>query len=87
MKDEILLAKIKRAKNRKVVFLTLDKPAMPSELATKIFKKSSSSYNAIISRALSELKKLGIVKVLNPKDKTGRVYALTAKGKKIYKLY
>ena len=83
MKSELIIAKIKRASNRKKVFLAIDRPMMPSEVVHKIYKRPSSSYYAIVSRSISELKKLGVIRILNPKEKTGRIYILTALGKKL----
>lgn len=79
----LLAAKIKRAKNRKIVFLVLDKPLMPSELVRKIYGKNSNTYFNLISRALAELTDLDVIKVMNPKEKTGRIYELTNLGKKV----
>jgi DNA-binding HxlR family transcriptional regulator len=80
-----LIANIKRAKNRKKVFLIIDKPIMPSELSNKIYGKSSITYLNIVSRALGELLRDGLVEVKNPKAKTGRLYELTKKGRTIKK--
>ncbi len=72
---------VKRGKNRKKVFLALDKAMMPSELVIKIYGKNSNTHFNIVSRALAELTEKGIVEVLNPerknrqnlsKDKIGR---------------
>ena len=38
-----------------------------------------------ISTVLKELKDLGLIKCLNPKLKTGRLYQITQKGKEILK--
>lgn len=78
-----LIAKIKRGKNRLKVFLAIDKPLMPSEIVNKLYGKPSNTYFNIVSRALSELVKLGLIEVKNPKEKTGRIYSLTKKGKEI----
>lgn len=83
--DWNLIAKIKRASNRKKVFLAIEKPILPSELVKKSYGKSSNFYFNIVSRALSELKKLKLVKVKNPRAKTGRVYEITSLGKRIKK--
>lgn len=80
-----LIAKVRRAKNRKRVFLAIDKPIMPSELTANIYGKSSTTYLNTVSRALGELLRDGLVKVKNPKTRTGRLYELTKKGKKIKK--
>jgi len=45
---------VKRGRNRKIVFLALDKSMMPSELVIKIYGKSSNTYFNIVSRALAE---------------------------------
>ena len=74
---------VKRGKNRKKVFLALDKPMMPSELMLKIYGRSSSTYFNLVSRALSELKSKRLVDVVNPRQKTGRIYRKTSLGKKV----
>ena len=76
---------VKRGKNRKKVFLALDKPMMPSELVIKIYGKNSNTYFNIVSRALAELTNKGIVEILNPKERTGRIYQRTKLGKDIVK--
>ena len=78
-----LIAKIKRGKNRLKIFLAINKPIMPSEIVNKIYKKPSNTYFNIVSRALKELVKLGLIKIKNPKEKTGRIYYLTKQGKQI----
>jgi len=79
--------KVKRAKNRKVVLLALDKPMMPSELVRKIYGKNSNTCFNIVSRALAELVNFKLVKIINPKEKTGRIYELTLLGKKIKRVF
>ena len=49
----------------------------------KVYGKSSNTYFNLVSRALAELKKFGLVKIINPKEKTGRIYKLTELGKKV----
>ena len=80
-----IISFVRRGKNRKIVFLALDKPMMPSELVIKIYGKNSNTYFNIISRALAELTKKGIVEILNPNERTGRIYQRTKIGDKIYK--
>jgi len=74
---------IKRGKNRRKIFVNLDKPMMPSELVIKIYKKSSNTYFNLVSRALSELKDKKLVEVINPKERTGRIYRRTALGDRV----
>jgi predicted transcriptional regulator len=76
---------VKRGKNRKKVFLALDKAMMPSELVIKIYGTNSNTYFNIVSRVLAELTEKGIVEVLNSKERTGRIYQKTKLGDKIYK--
>ena len=58
---------------------------MPSELVIKIYGKNSNTYFNIVSRALAELTEKGIVEVLNPKERTGRIYQRTKLGREIIK--
>ena len=74
---------VKRGKNRKKVFLALDKALMPSELMLKIYGRSSSTYFNLVSRALSELKSKKLVDVINSRQKTGRIYRKTSLGKQV----
>lgn len=74
---------VKRGKNRKKVFLALDKPMMPSELVLKIYGKSSNTYFNLVSRALSELKGKKLVDIVNPRQRTGRIYKKTIVGKQV----
>lgn len=74
---------IKRGKNRKEIFMNLNKPMMPSELVIKIYKSNSNTYFNLVSRALSELKDKKLVEVINPEDKTGRIYKRTRDGEKV----
>ena len=78
-----LVGEVKRAKNRKLVFLAIDKQVMPSELVIKIFSKSSNTHFNIVSRALSELVDIGVLRIKNPKERTGRLYELTQKSKTV----
>lgn len=77
------LSFVKRAKNRSKVLKALDGAMMPSELVLKLYGKSSNTYFNVVSRALGELVEQKLVKVVNPKSKTGRLYTLTDKGKKL----
>ena len=76
---------IKRGKNRKEVFINLDKPMMPSELVMKIYKSKGNTYFNLVSRALSELREKKLVEVVNPEDRTGRIYRRTKEGEKVAK--
>ena len=79
---------IKRGSNRLKVFLAmpLNKPIMPNELVKKIHGKTTSSDFATVSRALKELRNLGVVTLLSGMDeKTGRLYKLTGQGQNVRK--
>lgn len=70
------LSWIKRGKQRRGIIVYIDDKETPTEIANK----SEYSLNHT-SRVLNELKKHGFVKLLNPKEKTGRLYELTEKGR------
>lgn len=74
---------VKSGKNRRDIFIALDKPMMPSELVVKIYGKSSNTYFTLVSRALGELRKRKLVEVVNPGERTGRIYRRTALGKRV----
>jgi len=80
-----LVGFVKRGQNRKKIFLALDKPMMPSELMRKIYNKTSNTYFNLVSRALTELKEKKLIEVVNPKEKTGRIYQKTQLGKEVQK--
>ena len=80
-----LVSFLKRGKNRRKVFGALDKPIMPSELMMRIYNKNSNTFFNLVSRALSELKEEKLVEVVNPKDKTGRIYQKTKLGNDVTK--
>lgn len=72
------LSWIKRGKQRRDIIKFVDGPRTPTEIA----KKSGYSLNNT-SRALNDFEEKKLVKCLNPKEKTGRLYTLTRKGKTI----
>jgi len=72
------LSWVKRGKQRREIIVHIKNTQTPSEIS----KKSGYSLNHT-SRILNEFKKRGLVKLLNPKEKTGRLYQLTANGKVI----
>ncbi|MBI5389564.1 hypothetical protein HZB01_04255 [Candidatus Woesearchaeota archaeon] len=49
----------------------------------KAYGRKSNTYFNLTSRALSGLKKKELVEILNPKEKTGRLYKKTSLGKKL----
>lgn len=69
-----------RSEYRKKVFLKLEKPIMPSKIAKELDIRLTH-----ITRELRFLKERGLVECLNPKEKTGRLYQLTQKGKSLRK--
>ena len=74
---------VKRGKNRFEVFKALDRPLMPSELTKKMYNTASNTYFNMVSRALGELLEKGLVKVINPNERTGRIYDKTDFGKEV----
>lgn len=75
-----------RGKFRKEVFFKVGNRTMPSDLVEQISgeRKSASDYSQV-SRAIEELEAQGLIDCLNPKEKTGRFYRLTAKGMSLRK--
>ncbi len=72
------LSWIKRGKQRREILIHIGEKETPTEIA----HKSKYSLNHT-SRILNEFKKNGFVRLLNPEQKTGRLYELTEKGKVI----
>lgn len=70
------LSWIKRGKQRREIIVHIGDKETPTEISAK----SNYSLNHT-SRILNELKKHGFVKLLNPEQKTGRLYELTDKGR------
>ena len=69
-----------RSGYRKQVFTLLDKPIRPSEIAKKLGIRLTH-----ITRELRILKSRKLVECLNPKERVGRLYRLTQKGKQLKK--
>ena len=70
------LSWIKRGKQRREIIVHIGSNETPTEIANK----SRYSLNHT-SRILNEFKRYGLVRLLNPKQKTGRLYELTEKGR------
>lgn len=66
------------SKTRKAVVLKLESPRTPTFLA-----KDLNINLANVSRALAELEDKGIVGCLTPKQRVGKIYSLTRKGKDV----
>lgn len=60
---------LKKSKLRKEVYDTLDKPKTATDIAKELEKHRSS-----ISRVLLDMEKAGLVKCVNPEDKSFRHY-------------
>ncbi len=72
------LSWVKRGKQRREIILQISDNDTPTDIA----KKSGYSLNNT-SRVLNDLRKRGIVRCINPKEKTGRLYVLKPRGKLI----
>ena len=82
------LSWLRRGKVRKFVFLHITGRTMPSDIVEMLAgkdKRKSASYYSQVSRALEELETQGLVKCLNPREKTGIFYQLTKLGKEVRK--
>ena len=67
-----------RGKQRRKILKIMDKPMIP----TQIKEKADLSLNNV-SDILREFRKRKVAKCLNPKQRTGRLYELTDKGKRL----
>ena len=70
-----------RGKNRRAVFLALETAKTPTLLSDGL-----KIHLPHVSRVLGELESRGLVICLTPSEKVGRIYRLTAKGRKVLKL-
>lgn len=75
-KQVSLLSWVKRGKQRREIIVHLAGEQTPSEVA----RVSGYSLNHV-SRVLCDFADHGLVKLLNPSAKTGRLYTLTKRGK------
>jgi len=73
-----LVSYIVRGKIRLSILNVLDRPMTPTKIADLL-----KNHRSTISRSLLEMEKKGLVKCLTPKEKTGRLYLTTKKGKNV----
>lgn len=78
-----LASYIKRSSQRKKVLeaMKTKEVSMPSEI-----KEEVEMHQSHVSRALKQLEEKDLVRLMNPGDKTGRIYQPTPKAKEILKL-
>ncbi len=69
-----------KGRQRKKILKVMDKPLIP----TQIKEKADLSLNNV-SDILREFRKRNLAKCINPKEKTGRIYELSDKGKRLRK--
>src|SRR3989338_7874312 len=77
-----MLSWILRGRMRKTVLENAKERRMPSDIVKNLSgkeKRLSASTYAQVSRSLAELESVGLVRCLNPKEKTGRLYEATPK--------
>ena len=67
-----------RGELRRKVLLALDKPSTPT-----ILSKRLGANRASVPRTILYLSELGLLKCINPEDKRGRLYVVTAQGKSV----
>jgi len=73
-----LMSYVIRGRVRLSILNVLDKPSTPTKIAEQL-----KNHRSTISRSLLDMEKKGLVKCLTPKEKTGRLYILTKKGKEV----
>jgi len=64
-----------------MVFLALETPKTPTQLA-----KSLKIHLPHVSRALGELESRKLVECLTPAEKVGRIYRLSAEGRRVLRM-
>jgi predicted transcriptional regulator len=67
-----------RGNQRRKVMMALGKPKIPTEI-----KSEAQMSLTNVSKILRAFKKKGLVICLTPNSKTGKIYALTDKGKEV----
>jgi len=72
---------VMRGKNRRLVLKSLTKPQTPTSI-----KENTRLGIKVVSRVLKEFNAKGIVECKTPNQKLGKVYVLSAKGKKVVEL-
>lgn len=80
------LSYVKRGKNRRLVLLAIEGSMIPSEISRAAFGDASASAFSITSRAPAEFVDRGLVEILNPDERTGRLYRRTGPGDRVAKL-
>ena len=71
-----LISYVSRGKIRSAILNILDKPMTPTQIAHRL-----KNHRSTISRTLLQIENKGLVNCLTPKEKTGRLYTITKKGK------
>ena len=69
---------VMRGNQRRKILKALNKPRLPTEL-----KNEAKMSITNVSKTLKSFEGKGIVKCLTPGNKTGKIYGLTEKGKKL----
>lgn len=78
--DWRLYSFIIRSKQRQNILLSLETPKTPTQIGSKVNVSVSH-----VSRTLKDFTENRIAKCVTPKEKIGRIYILTEKGKDILK--
>lgn len=76
--DWDLYSWVMRGSQRRKVLKALNKPRLPTEL-----KNEAKMSLTNVSKTLKSFQGKGIVECLTPHNKTGKIYGLTKKGRKI----
>jgi len=72
-----------RGKQRVAIIKVMDRPKMPSRISREAKQLNAKINLNSTSDTLRQFVKKGIAVCLNPDQKVGRLYELTAKGKKL----
>jgi Fe2+ or Zn2+ uptake regulation protein len=84
-KDLRLLAWVLRGSQRREIIKVIDGRMIPAQIYKEAIKLNPKITRNSISDVLRAFRKAGVVRCINPEEKKGRIYELTAQGKMIKK--
>jgi len=81
-----LLSWILRGSQRREIIRVMTRNMIPAQIYKEAVKSNPKITRNSVSDVLREFRKKDIVRCINPKEKKGRIYELTANGGRILKL-
>ena len=81
-----LLSWVLRGSQRREIIRVMTRNMIPAQIYKEAVKSNPKITRNSVSDVLREFRKKDIVRCINPKEKKGRIYELTANGRRILKL-